>query len=176
MTKVFVGVVLALAAFGAQADPTVMGLTLGKTTENDMLLKHQATFTGKSPSTRGNTFSLQVKAMGLHDLLEVHAIFNDTGHLVGLSAAFAQEKFDWLYGAMKATYAIEWESLPPAGQKVAAFRDGGTKIVLGTRVPGKFSGVHQMQIHYARDELIDATERLEKASWQKPTAPEKPLV
>lgn len=120
----------AFMATAAQADPTVFGLTLGKTTQQQFLAQYPAKEVGESLYSGGPIYNVDPANIDFDGLQKVSVIFDDKGTLVYVSAQFPKGKFDYLNQALSKKYKQVSKQIPLVGNKHATYKDGNSKIFL----------------------------------------------
>ncbi len=120
----------AFMATAAHADPTVFGLTLGKTTQQQFLDQYPAKEIGESLYSGGPIYDVDPANIDFDGLQKVRVIFDDKGTLAYVTAQFPKEKFDYLNQALGKKYKLVSKQVPFVGNKKATYKDGNSKIFL----------------------------------------------
>lgn len=123
---------LGCLATTAQADPTVFGLTLGKTTETEFLQQYQATPMGINRYSNGPIYEIKPGSIDFEGLQRVVTVFDAQGRLAVVDAQFPKSKFDYLYQALTSKYKVASKQVPLVGNRMVTYQDGQSKIILNS--------------------------------------------
>ncbi|MNZ88270.1 hypothetical protein D3C78_1071580 [compost metagenome] len=121
---------LTLTTTAAQADPSVFGLTIGKTTEEQFLKQYSANQIGTNLYNNGHMYVVAPDSIDFDGLQKVLVVFDAKGSLAGVDAQFPKEKFDYLNQALGKKYKLVDKKIPFVGNKRATYKDGNSKIIL----------------------------------------------
>ncbi|HBC3535467.1 TPA: hypothetical protein KDZ66_004444 [Vibrio vulnificus] len=160
------GLTLALSLFSSLvfADPTVFGMELGKTTENELKSLYSVNHLGVNKYSHGNMYSVPTSSIKFDDLQEVTTIFDSKNVLIAVLTKFPKSKFDYLNNAIGGKYALVNKKIPFVGDKSATYRDGDTEISLNAPHMG-----FGMSMNYIRDDLMRAFNKQNEAEKQEKT-------
>ena len=124
-------VALALsAAFpnASNADPTVFGLEMGKTTEKDFQGKYKAKRVGTSKWNDGSIYEISPGEIDFRGLEKALAIFSPDGALHLFEMQLHKDHFDYLKGILDEKYKVNQSKVPSVGNKYVQYVDGLTVI------------------------------------------------
>ncbi|TDF82392.1 hypothetical protein [Pseudomonas sp. H9] len=121
---------LTLTATAVQAEPSVFGLTIGKTTEAQFLKQYSASQVGTNAFNQGHMYEVAPGSIDFEGLQKVLVVFDAQGSLAGVNAQFPKEKFDYLNQALAKKYKLVDKQIPFVGNKSATYSDGNAKIIL----------------------------------------------
>ncbi len=113
-----------------QADPTVFGLTLGKTTSSELTALHSAELVGINAYSDGPAYEVSTNTIDFDGLQELTVIFNRDGILEAVLAKLPKDRFKDLNAMLGKKYKRVSQNVPFVGNASARFRDGKTDIVL----------------------------------------------
>lgn len=131
MKKIIFSLFILLLPFTSFADPTVFGMTLGKTTEKETAdLYSGYSSLGENRYSHGNMYNIPVKDISFDGLQEVTAIFDSNGILVAVLAKLPKEKFDYINSSLKKKYKLISQQIPFVGNKFTKYSNGNTQILL----------------------------------------------
>ena len=145
------GIVLTLSLLSSTvfADPTVFGMELGKTTEEQFKTMYSATHTGTNKYSNGNMYSVPVGSINFEGLQNVTAIFGTNGKLLAVLTTLSKSKFEYLHGTLGKKYTLLNQNIPFVGDKSASYKNGLTKITLDAPHMS-----FEMSMNYIRDDLM----------------------
>lgn len=169
MKKIIFSLFVLLLPFASFADPTVFGLTLGKTTEkeaSDLYNGHSSL--GENIYSHGNMYNIPVKDIPFDGLKEVTTIFDENGLLVAVLAKFPKEKFNYINSSLKQKYKLISQQIPFVGNKFTKYSNGGTQILLDAPHLS-----FEMTLSYLRTDFYNDYKKQISVEEQKKSAAEK---
>jgi hypothetical protein len=128
--RLILALTAALTTTAVEADPTVFGLTLGKTTESEFVKQYPANLLGTNTYSNGHVYEVAPANIDFADLRKATVTFDDKGLLVVVSTTFAQGKFDYLNQTLGKKYKLVEKKVPFVGDKDVTYKDGNSKIQL----------------------------------------------
>jgi len=163
------GISISLIMFSsaAFADPTVFGMELGKTTEQELKSMYNVKNAGANKFSTGNMYNVPVGDINFEGLQEVTAIFSADGKLLAVLTTLPKSKFDYLNQTLGRKYKRVSQKIPFVGNKSATYRDGGTEITLDAPHMS-----FEMSMNYIRDDLMKKFNQQSEAEKRKKQANE----
>ena len=144
-----IALTLSLLSSSVFADPTVFGMELGKTTEEQFKAMYKATHTGTNKYSNGNMYSVPASAINFEGLQDVTTIFGADGKLLAVLTTLPKSKFEYLHGTLGKKYTLLNQNIPFVGDKSASYKNGLTKITLDAPHMS-----FEMSMNYIRDDLM----------------------
>ncbi|WP_085116839.1 hypothetical protein [Serratia proteamaculans] len=114
----------------AFADPTVFGLTLGKTTNKEVESKYSIKPFAENKYSNGNMYEIPMSQINFDGLQKVTLVFDRAGVLELVLAQFPKNKFDSINSTLKGKYKFVNGEIPHVGNKWVKYKDGNSYITL----------------------------------------------
>ncbi|TKD46455.1 hypothetical protein [Azotobacter chroococcum] len=162
-----IAISLSLLSSVAFADPTIFGMELGVTTEQQLKSAYNVNHIGTNKYSNGNMYSVPVSAINFDGLQEVTTVFDTEGKLLAVLTTLPKSKFDYLHKTLGGKYKLVNQNIPFVGNKSAKYRDGTTEITLDAPHLS-----FQMSMNYIRDDLMKKFNQQSQAENQKKQANE----
>lgn len=131
------------------ADPSIFGLELGKTTEQQLKAMYDVQPKGMNKYSSGNMYSVPESSIDFDGLQEVTTIFDRKGVLIAVLTNFPKSKFSYLNQAIGGKYKLIDQNIPFVGNKSVIYRDGATEISLDAPHMS-----FTMSMNYIRDDFM----------------------
>ncbi|PSU11802.1 hypothetical protein C9J03_11740 [Photobacterium gaetbulicola] len=151
-------ILLSLFSTSLLADPTVFGLTIGKTTISQLKNTYSVNYSGQNKYSLGDMYEIPRGQINFDGIGAVTAIFDSSNTLVAVLSEFPKSKFDYLNSAIAKKYTLMNKKIPFVGDKSATYQSGNTEITL--------SAPHmsfQMSMNYIHTDLLKAYNKQSKA-------------
>lgn len=121
---------LLLVCQSAFANPTVFGITIGKTTVEQLKNQYRVSPQGINKYSEGEMYVIPQGQIQFDGLGEVTVIFDRSDRLVAVLTEFPKNKFDYLNGMLANKYQLISQNIPFVGNKSATYRNDDTEITL----------------------------------------------
>lgn len=160
----FIALIIIFSFGFAYADPSPLGLTLGKATVNDLKAKYSVKMKGINSYSNGEMYEISTSNLDTEGLKEATAIFDSKGVLVAVTMDFSQTKFgenyyywDKVYTSLKSKYKLVKAQVPFVGDRYAEFVSGDSIIILNAPHMS-----FDMTLIYAKKSFWQAVKEAEK--------------
>lgn len=114
----------------AVADPSPLGLEMGKATIEQAKKAFKTEYKGMNKYSFGDMYSVSGAQTGIEGASDATLIFNLNGILVGVLLELPKHRFDSLYNALSQKYQVSSREIPFVGNKKVVMHDGNTEITL----------------------------------------------
>src|SRR5690554_4090514 len=148
--KLFVLVFL-FVSHGALANPSVFGLSINKTSVEELKSEYSVKYSGVNKYSGGEMYDIPKGQIAFDGLNKVTTIFSKDGILLAVLAEFPKHKFDYLNSFLSNKYSLVSQKIPFVGNKSATYRDGQTEIELNAPHMS-----FEMSLNYIHEELLSA--------------------
>jgi hypothetical protein len=139
------------------ADPSPLGLELGKATLEQAKSKYKLLYSGTNKYTLGPMFEIPTSQVDIDGVSGILLVFDRKGILQVVLMKFPKNKWGEIYNALRRKYKLVDSKIPFVGDKYAEFVDGNTVIVLNAPHLS-----FTMSLIYARKEFIETMRRVEE--------------
>ncbi|WP_447874187.1 hypothetical protein [Serratia fonticola] len=113
-----------LSPLSVLADTTVFGLTLGKTTENELKIKYRdAEEFGVNKWTEGIMYDVPVSSIDFEGVKKLNVVLDDDKHVTAVFVTFNQNKFNFVNSSLAKKYKLVKKDIPFVGNKYARYRN-----------------------------------------------------
>lgn len=130
--QLLLGVFVLMAVFSsAHADTTAMGLTLGKTTQQQFMKAYPTSLhEGRSKWSDGDIYSIPIRELGLEGVKSNSIIFNPSGRITAIMLELDKNRFDEVQSMLAHKYVVLNRQISFAGDKYAKYQNENDVIEL----------------------------------------------
>lgn len=114
----------------AVADPSPFGITINKTTIQELQKKYRCEYVGINAYTFGQMYDLPVSALNFEGLVSARVICDTKGRVVALKTTVNKDRYADLSDMLAAKYTLVGQKRAFVGTQQAEFKDGKTHIFL----------------------------------------------
>ncbi len=123
--------VLAMLSPLVYADTSAFGMTLGKTTIDELTKEYQsAVKEGISEWTDGAIYSIPVNALDFEGVKGDYVVFTQDGKLTAITINLDKERFNKIHEMLAKKYKVAQKNIPFVGNKFVRYTNGDDVIEL----------------------------------------------
>jgi hypothetical protein len=169
INKLILTLILILCALSSfsHAEPSPFGITIKKTTAEELKEKYSLEDKGINAFSKGKTYSISPEQVEFEGLESLHVIFSEDNKVLGVLSEFSKDKYNQLFDMLSSKYKLVYKD-SIRGDKLAVFVDGKTKINL--TVWNLRSTMKMQYVHKDFDEAYEKKSSEEKKQKNKKEA------